>query len=47
MTRFNCQNCGYTFECKGEKQPKKCPYCDSEGTVFREQNAEELVEALD
>ncbi len=45
--KFNCQNCGYNFEYKGKKIPKKCPYCDKECTLSKEKSAEELIENLE
>jgi len=43
MTSFQCNNCKYRFELKGERTPRNCPYCGKIGTVVRERSAEELL----
>ena len=46
MTKYSCKSCNYRFEFEGDK-PKKCPYCDVEGSVAKEQTVNEILNELD
>ncbi len=47
MFKVKCSSCGFEFEVKSGKIPKKCPYCDKEGTLERKKSAQELLEEVE
>ncbi|HLD87295.1 MAG TPA: hypothetical protein VJB12_04480 [Candidatus Nanoarchaeia archaeon] len=42
MLSLQCNRCNYKFELKA--MPKKCPYCDKEGSITRAQTAQDLLD---
>lgn len=47
MAKFMCENCNYKFETNEEKAPVKCPYCEMEGSITKEQDAGEILDGTD
>lgn len=45
MTTFICKHCSYRFE--REKELDTCPYCGEDGSVIKEQTADELLKNLE
>ena len=42
MLSLECERCKYRFSLKAI--PKKCPYCDKEGSVRQAQSAQDLID---
>jgi predicted Zn-ribbon and HTH transcriptional regulator len=45
MVEVYCDNCKFRFTSKpGKPLPKKCPYCNSEGTFKRVKSAQDWID---
>jgi hypothetical protein len=43
---LHCEHCNYKFEPKGGIIPKKCPYCDREGTLQKSKSMQDWIDEV-
>ncbi len=49
MPKFYCTACGYSFYPRKTDQiepPRRCPYCDKEGSLIKEQTSSDLLKEV-
>jgi rubrerythrin len=45
MVKFRCNKCNFQFD--RATQPKLCPFCGTESSVYEESNAEDILRNVD